>query len=188
MPVMMMIRPHDGGFIYDRDHLDTMLRDIEVAKSIGVQGIVFGALTGQRTLDRETCQRLIDAAESLETTFHRAFDLVPDPLTVLDELETLGFHRVLTSGQRTTAISGAELIRELSGRATSLTLLAGAGVSAANARQLVERTGVREIHASASVPAEDAHAQGDISFGTYRRLTCSIQVRAIKDAVSPMVS
>lgn len=188
MPVMMMVRPHDGGFIYDNDHIDTMLRDIEVAKSIGVQGIVFGALTDQRTLDRETCRRLIDAAESLETTFHRAFDLVPEPLAALDELETLGFTRVLTSGQRTTAFSGARLIRELTDRASSLTVLAGAGVNAENARQLVELTGVREIHASASVLAKDEQAHGDISFGSQRRITCPIKVRAIKDAMTAMVS
>ncbi len=186
MPVMMMVRPHDGGFIYDNDHIDTMLRDIEVAKSIGVQGIVFGALTAQQTLDQETCRRLIDAAESLETTFHRAFDLVPDPFAVLDELEALGINRVLTSGQRTTAFAGARLIRELTDRATSLTVLAGAGVSAENARQLVELTGVREIDASASVLATDEQAHGDICFGSQRRITCSIKVRAIKDAIAKM--
>ncbi len=184
MPVMMMIRPHDGGFVYDDDHLGTMLANIKIAKSIGVQGIVFGALTARRTLDRETCQRLRDAAGGLETTFHRAFDLVPDPIAVLHELETLGFHRVLTSGQQTTALTGAELIRKLTHQSASLKVLAGAGIHAGNVRQLIEQTGVQEIHASASVLAGDEQRRGDICFGSQRRITCAEKVRAIRDALA----
>lgn len=184
IPVMMMIRPHDGGFFYDDDHIATMLRDIEVAKSIGVQGIVFGALTLERKLDRDTCQRLIDAAGSLETTFHRAFDLMADPLSVLDELDALGFNRVLTSGQQVTALAGTGFIRQLTDRKTSLQVLAGSGINPANARHVVELTGVREIHASASVIANDEQSHGTVSFGSQRRITCSKKVRAIKDAVT----
>lgn len=184
IPVMMMVRPHDGGFVYDNDHIGTMLRDIEIAKLIGVQGIVFGALTAERTLDRETCQRLIDAAGTLETTFHRAFDLVPDPAKTLGELETLGINRVLTSGQQETALAGARLIRSLTQQAGSLNVLAGAGVNAENAVELVDQTGVQEIHASASVAATDEQSHGEISFGAQRRLTCASKVRAIKDAVA----
>ena len=184
IPVMMMVRPHDGGFVYDKGHLGTMLQDIAVAKSIGVQGVVFGALTAQRQLDRETCQRLIDAAGSLETTFHRAFDLVPDPLTTLADLESLGITRVLTSGQQATALAGARLIRKLTDQTGSLKVLAGAGVNAENAGQLVDQTSVKEIHASASVPATDEQTHREISFGSQRRLTCASKVRAIKDAVT----
>ncbi|TWU09821.1 copper homeostasis protein CutC [Allorhodopirellula heiligendammensis] len=188
MPVMMMIRPHDGGFVYDRDDLDTMLSDIKVAKSIGVHGVVFGALTPERRLDRTSCLRLIEAAGSLKTTFHRAFDLVSEPLAVLRELELLGIDRVLTSGQRATALAGAPLIRRLTERAVALSVLAGAGVNAENARQLVELTGVREIHASASVVARGEQAHDEIAFGSQRRITCSDRVRAIKDAIRNLAS
>lgn len=184
MPVMMMIRPHDGGFVYDNDDIETMRKDIEAAKSIGVQGIVLGALTSRRMIDRETCQRLINAAGTLEVTFHRAFDLVPHPLAAIKELEVLGVHRVLTSGQQTTALAGAELIAQLTDRATSLAVLAGGGVRQENARLLIEQTGVQEIHASASVPANDGQSLGQVSFGMQRRVTCTAQVRAIKNAIT----
>jgi copper homeostasis protein len=184
MPVMMMIRPHDGGFVYDNDHVNTMLRNIKIAKSIGVQGIVFGALTPEKTIDRETCQRLIEAAGSVETTFHRAFDIVPDPLRSLAELEAFGFDRVLTSGQQTTAIAGANLIRKLVAEASVLKVVAGAGVNAQNVCQLIEQTGVQEVHASASVPAMDAQTSRTVSFGPKRRLTCADKVQAIKDAIA----
>ena len=183
MPVMMIIRPHDGGFVYDREHTETMLRDIHLAKSLGIKGVVFGALTHKQTIDRETCQRLIEAAGSLETTFHRAFDIVPDPVTSLLELESLGFNRVLTSGQQETAIAGAHLIRRLVDEATVLKIVAGAGVNPRNACHLIEQTGVQEVHASASVAAMDDQSSEAVSFGAQRRLTCADQVRAIKDAI-----
>ncbi|MCL4108863.1 UNVERIFIED_CONTAM: hypothetical protein GTU68_050487 [Idotea baltica] len=186
MPVMMMIRPHDGGFVYDNDHVETMLTDIEVAKSIGVQGIVFGALTEQRTLDEEVCKQLIEAADTLETTFHRAFDLVPEPLAVLPQLESLGIHRILTSGQQTTAIAGSQLIQSLNAQSSKLKVLAGSGINADNACDLVQQTGVRQIHASASVPAQDAQTLADISFGSQRRITCPEKVQAIKAAISSL--
>ncbi|MCL4117830.1 UNVERIFIED_CONTAM: hypothetical protein GTU68_065575 [Idotea baltica] len=184
LPVMMMLRPHDGGFVYDNDHVDTMLANIKIARSIGVQGVVFGALTAKRTLDLETCRRLIDAAGDLETTFHRAFDLVPSPLETLDALETMGFDRVLTSGQRATAFKGASLIRKLTQQASSIKILAGAGINAENAQQLIDQTGVQEIHASASVLAMNEQSNGEISFGSQSRITCADKVRSIKNAIA----
>ena len=184
LPVMMMIRPHDGGFVYQSSDIDTMLKDIRVAKSIGVHGVVFGVLTSKRELDQASCQRLMDATDSLETTFHRAFDLVPNPLDMLNDLERLGFDRVLTSGQQTTALAGYQLIRKLTEQADSVEILAGAGITAENALELVEKTGVREIHASASILAENRQPHGNVSFGAGRKVTCSNQVRAIKNAVT----
>lgn len=184
LPVMMMIRPHDGGFVYQSSDIDTMLKDIRVAKSIGVHGVVFGVLTSKRELDQASCQRLMDATDSLETTFHRAFDLVPNPLNMLNDLERLGFDRVLTSGQQTTALAGYQLIQKLTQQADSVEILAGAGITAENALELVEKTGVREIHASAGILAENRQPHGNVSFGAGRKVTCSNQVRAIKNAVT----
>lgn len=186
MPVVMMIRPHDGGFIYENDDVETMLTDIEVAKSIGVQGIVFGALTNQRTLDENVCEQLIEAADDLEITFHRAFDVVIDPLDALDRLESLGVTRILTSGQQATASAGTQLIQSLTERSKKLKVLAGAGINAENACQLVQETGVQELHASASVLTPETQDQGNVSFGAQRRVTCRHKVRAIKDAVSKL--
>ena len=104
MPVMMMIRPHDGNFVYNKDDLDAMLTDIEVAKSIGAQGVVFGALTPNLELDLAVTKTLVETADELEVTFHRAFDVVRDPLATLAKLEELGVKRVLTSGQKATAM------------------------------------------------------------------------------------
>ena len=184
MPVMMMIRPHDGGFHYDDDDIDTMLTDIEVAKSIGVQGVVFGCLTADREIDRPRCQALLDAAESLESTFHRAFDVTTDPLASFDLIQELGFSRLLTSGHRATARDGATLIGELVRRSTGTSILAGAGVKPENVADLIADTGVREVHASASVTHASAQQNQFVSFGDHRRVCDAEIVKRLKAKIT----
>lgn len=155
--VMMMIRPHAGGFCYGKTEVETMLRDIRVARKLGVAGVVLGALREDGRIDCELCQRLIEAARPLSVTFHRAFDLTPDPFEALDSLLGMGVDRLLTSGQAASALDGARLIRALVERAgRSLCVIAGAGINVQNVATLVRATGVREIHASASEPVMDA--------------------------------
>jgi copper homeostasis protein len=184
LPVIMMIRPHEGGFVYQENDLKTMLADIEIAQSIGVCGVVFGALTQERHVHLDHCQRLLAAAHSIKTTFHRAFDIVTDPIESLDQIIALGFNRLLTSGQESTAQKGIPLVRQLRDRAQNrIAILAGAGVNALNAKQIVNETGVRELHASAS---NQGHGQclGNIQFGNDRRVTSVELVRSIRRSLS----
>ena len=184
LPVMMMIRPHDGGFVYREDDIDAMLSDIEIAHSIGVQGVVFGVLTDSKRIHHKHCQRLLDAADSLETTFHRAYDIVENPIEAFDEIVEMGFDRILTSGQATTAEAGIPLIRKLCDRAENrIIVLPGAGVDSSNAQQIASATGVKELH---SMAAESVCGQaGDqVAFGMNRRVTSVEQVRAIKRSLS----
>ncbi len=154
--VMVMIRPHAGGFKYGPDEVGTMLRDIQFAKERGAQGVVLGALHPDGRVDREICLRLIEAARPLSITFHRAFDLTPDPLEALDALLELGVDRLLTSGQAPRATDGLQLIRELVHRAgPDFFVMAGAGIRPQDVAALVHATGVQEIHASASEEASD---------------------------------
>lgn len=183
--VMMMIRPHGGGFTYGADEQEVMRRDIELARRLGVRGVVFGALAADQRVDVATSRRLIDAARPLEVTFHRAFDLTPDPLEALDMLVELGVERVLTSGQAPSAVAGADLIRRLVERAAGrLSVMPGAGVSGANVARLVQWTNAREVHASASelCPATECAALG---FVGAERVTTVERVRAIRAAFSP---
>ena len=184
MPSMMMIRPHDGGFVYSEHDLCTMIGSIEVAKSIGVQGVVFGVLTSDRKIDTETCRRLLEHCNGLETTFHRAIDVAEDPLTSLAAVESLGFDRVLTSGQQRTAIEGADLIRKMVHQSNSIKILAGSGVNADNVADLISQAGVREVHASASNLSSESQTQGDVTFGDGRRVTCETIVAQLKNSLS----
>lgn len=153
IPVFVLVRPRGGDFLYDTAEIDVMRRDVEVCARLGCDGVVLGALDAQGDVDTEACRSLLEAAAGLDVTFHRAFDAARDPSRALESLVALGFRRVLTSGAAPSAIEGAGRIAELQAQARDrVALMAGAGVTAANAKDLVRRTGVREVHASARGP------------------------------------
>ncbi len=152
--VFAMIRPRAGNFVYDKQEVNIMARDIRAAKNAGADGVVFGCLLPDNQLDLKSTQYLFDIARSLDlgTTFHRAFDFVPSPQVTLNQLIDIGMDRILTSGTKARAIEGEEVIKKLvklsEGR---IDIMAGSGVNAQNAAQLVD-TGVQAIHFTARKP------------------------------------
>ena len=149
--VHVLIRPRAGGFVYTREEADTMAGQVEEALQTGADGIVIGALTPSGEVDVSTMEQLMRGAR-VSTTFHRAFDVCRRPFDALEELVSLGFDRILTSGQAPTAVEGADLLRELRQRALGrIGILPGGGVSPQNAARILSLTGCTEIHASASV-------------------------------------
>ncbi|XP_043912653.1 copper homeostasis protein cutC homolog isoform X2 [Protopterus annectens] len=113
IPVFAMIRPRGGDFLYSDREVEVMKADIHLAKSHGVDGIVFGALREDGRIDAELCSELLAVSRPLPVTFHRAFDLVHDPIIAIETLISLGFERVLTSGCDSTALEGLPVIRRL---------------------------------------------------------------------------
>jgi copper homeostasis protein len=164
----VMIRPRGGDFLYDEDEIATMEADIASAKSAGVDGVVFGVLTRDGRVDRETTERLIARARPVSVTFHRAFDMTPEPLIALETLIELGVDRILTSGQEPTAYEGAERIAELIKAAVDrVIILPGGGINARNVARIAAVTGASEIHFAARVPATSAmrFRRGDVYMG-----------------------
>lgn len=148
IPAFVIVRPRGGDFVYRAGELRVMWRDIVAARGAGADGVVFGALTPEGTVDAEACRLLLEAAEGIPCTFHRAFDMTRDLDESLDALAELGVARVLTSGGAPTALEGAERIASLVRRAgNGVKVMAGGGVRVAYVRDLVRRTGVREVHA-----------------------------------------
>ncbi|XP_062070894.1 copper homeostasis protein cutC homolog isoform X5 [Lepus europaeus] len=113
IPVFVMIRPRGGDFLYSDREIEVMKADIQLAKLYGADGLVFGALTEDGQIDKELCMSLIALCRPLPVTFHRAFDMVQDPMAALETLLTLGFERVLTSGCDSSALEGLPLIKRL---------------------------------------------------------------------------
>jgi copper homeostasis protein len=151
IPVFVLIRPRTGDFLYDDDELDVMLRDIEVIRSLKVEGIVIGALTRDGDLDIGTLYTLIAAAGDMNVTFHRAFDFVKDQRVALEALIEMGVDRVLTSGGAPSALEGAEMLAELVDQGGSdVTILAGGGINASNVAEVVRLSGVEEVHVRAA--------------------------------------
>jgi copper homeostasis protein len=150
-----IVRPRGGDFCYDADELAVMERDITRFRAAGVPGVVIGALTPDGAVDSPTVRRLLAAADGLSVTFHRAFDMVADPLAALDTLVELGIDRVLSSGQEASALDGAPLIAELVAAAGDrIAVMAGAGVTHRNVARIVAQTGVSEVHFSAGEIAD----------------------------------
>ncbi len=146
----VIIRPRSGDFLYSEDELQIMKRDIQIARELGADGVVFGCLTADGLIDLEACRELVAAAEGLSLTFHRAFDVCREPLVALEQIIELGFDRILTSGCEPSAPMGKELLRELVQRAGDrIIIMPGCGVNASNVEQLKSYTGAREFHLSA---------------------------------------
>lgn len=147
IPLFVLVRPRTGDFVYSVEEIGAILGDIEVARGLGVDGIVAGALTaGGRIAVAET-RAFVEAAGGLPVTFHRAFDIVDDPSEALEELIDIGVRRILTSGGESTALEGADVIAKLVDQARDrITIVAGGGIRETNVREVIQRTRVREIH------------------------------------------
>lgn len=192
VPAFVMIRPRGGDFAFDDGELDVMRRDIEAAKRSGAHGIVSGALESTGGINREATQALIDAAAPLPFTFHRAFDLAPELERALDVLRSIGVHRVLTSGGASSAMVGADAIARLGRRGQgAITMVAGGGVRADHAAELIRVSGVTEIHARPTrVRSNALYAKREIRFGSNlpggeRRELDPEGVRALVRSVEP---
>lgn len=157
IPLFVLVRPRAGDFLYDGAEREAMLRDIEACVRLGCDGVVTGALDRDGDVDLPACRELVAAAGSLPVTFHRAFDVARDQAAALEAVIALGCERLLTSGGQVDALSGVEAIAALVRQAgTRLRIMAGAGVNAGNVRELLARSGVREVHASAKAPRRSA--------------------------------
>ncbi|HBM14981.1 MAG TPA: copper homeostasis protein CutC [Lentisphaeria bacterium] len=146
-----MIRLRAGDFCFSEKEIDAMLYDIEVAYAMGTHGIVIGVLKSDFTINTRAVEKIVTYAKklSLEVTFHRAFDSVPDIREALSLLIDLKVKRILTSGSKNTAIEGVELIRQLNEFAAGrIEIMAGSGINASNVSEIINRTGIKDIHAS----------------------------------------
>ena len=189
----VIIRPRGGDFLYNEYEAACMEQDIRTCKTLGVDGVVIGALTAEGDIDTELCSRLISAANGMSVTFHRAFDMCHDPRKALEELISLGCHRVLTSGLSATAEAGIPLLRELVQQAAGrIIIMPGCGVNSGNAARILQTTGATEIHASArkNVGSGMKFRHSGVSMGNpdcdeYARKETDVnEVRGIVDSIS----
>ncbi|MGH1548363.1 copper homeostasis protein CutC [Leifsonia poae] len=134
--VHVLVRPRGGGFVYDAAEVALTVADIRFARATGAAGVVVGALDEFATVDGEALRRFVDAAEGLPVTFHRAFDIIGDQATALEELIALGVGRVLTSGGASRTIDGVATLRALAQRAAGrIEVMAGEASASTTSRE-----------------------------------------------------
>lgn len=164
----VIVRPRGGDFLYSPIEVKTMLKDIEMARQLGADGVVFGCLTAEGEIDIPIMQELMKASQGLSVTFHRAFDVCRHPQKALEQIIELGCHRILTSGQQPTAEQGIPLLKELQEQAAGrIILLAGCGVNENNISRIASETGIREFHFSArkTIKSEMIYKNESVSMG-----------------------
>lgn len=148
IPVMAMVRPRGGNFVYSEAEIRQMEREIEFFKQLGVAGVVLGLLTENGEIDIENTRRLARLASPLEVTFHKAIDYSGDVLKSFQKLNTIeGITRVLTSGGMDTAWNGREVLQqmqEMPGR--KIKIIAAGKLLPENRTQIAEFTGITELH------------------------------------------
>lgn len=147
----VIIRPRRGDFLYSSIEMNSMLADIELAKNIGVDGVVIGCLKQNGDIDMLKTKTLISAAEGLSITFHRAFDMCRCRTDALEQLIDLGCNRVLTSGGKISAEVGAGHLRSLVEQAGKrIIIMPGCGINPQNIASIARTTQASEFHFSAN--------------------------------------
>lgn len=168
IPVIVMVRPRGGGFCYTEPEFAAMQRDAESALAHGADGIVFGILNPDGTVDLDRNRRLREIAAGKQTVFHRAIDVTPDPFVALEQLIDLGFTRVLTSGQQPSVPEGLDLIQRLVERAGDrITVMPGGGIRPHAVADVIAKTGCKEMHVAAWKSQHDASCElrPQVTFG-----------------------
>jgi len=144
----VMIRPRGGDFCYSRREFDVMKRDIALAKDLGANGVVFGLINLDGEVDMEQTRELVESAQPLSITFHRAFDMCRDLPRALESLISCGVDRVLTSGGEAKALDGKGMLADLVSVARGrISVMVGGGVRKENVAEILRATGAREVHA-----------------------------------------
>ncbi|MGX7349208.1 copper homeostasis protein CutC [Dolosicoccus paucivorans] len=165
LPVVIMLRPRGGGFCYSGEEYEVMLRDLEWLLELQPEAIATGILTHDGMIDEVRMKRIVDRCheEGVKVVFHRAFDVITGYSLdeAVERLIVLGVDRILTSGGALTALEGVDTLARLNDQyGDQITFVAGAGVTTDNVEEIVNKTGLTELHGSFSVPFDDPTSEG----------------------------
>jgi copper homeostasis protein len=148
IPVMVMIRPRPGDFVYSSMEIEVMKQHIDQAKEAGVAGIVLGLLTPDHKIDLENTRTLAEYAQPLPVTFHKAIDVIENQVEGVKLLKEIkDIKRILTSGGKATAKEGSETIKNMIREAGDEIIILVAGkVTHENVKEIQQLTGGIEFH------------------------------------------
>jgi len=133
--------------VYSNAEFEVIKNDVVYCKNLGVNAVVVGFLHDDFTIDINKTTEVVNLAKPMEVTFHRAFDVCADWKTALEQIIQCGCTRILTSGQKPTAVEGAENIKQMVKQAGNrIIILAGSGITMENYQQLIDLTEVKEVH------------------------------------------
>lgn len=164
LKVICMVRPRGAGFCYNEIEFKQMMLEAKDLLENGADGLAFGFLLKNHDIDVEKTKEMVALIKSYdkEAVFHRAYDCVNDPYTSIETLIDLGIDRLLTSGLQAKAMDGKELIKELQVKyGDKIELLAGSGMNASNAKEMIDYTKINQVHSSCKDWCNDPTTSGD---------------------------
>lgn len=152
LPIICMVRPRGAGFCYNESELAVIFLEARELLRHGADGIAFGFLNEDKTINVEQTRKMVKLIHEFngEAVFHRAFDCTSDMMKACEQLIECGCDRILTSGQAKTAVEGIKALKYLQDTyGSSIEFLAGSGVNAENALEIIRNTGIKQLHTSA---------------------------------------
>ncbi|CAK1545551.1 unnamed protein product [Leptosia nina] len=186
----IMIRCRGGpDFCYTDEEMKTMISDVKIYKSMGVDRFVFGALTDKQEVDVEKCTAIIQAASPIPVTFHRAFDVSSNPWDTMSKIVDLGFNRVLTSGQKISAADcdAIELLKELQVKFGGIIeIMPGSGVCVKNAKTFLD-IGFKMLHSSCKRDKDRVKIANDLGMGSKESFVTEAKtVKSMVEIIKPI--
>lgn len=149
IPIHPIIRTRPGNFTYNRKELNEMIDSVKYCRDIGCKGVVLGILDKSNSIDYVNCKRLVKESKGISLTFHMAFDLTRDPFLSMEKIIDLGFDRILTSGQKESAVTGIKLINELAEKGEKrISIMPGSSVRSSNIDLFLQNKLINEFHSS----------------------------------------
>jgi copper homeostasis protein len=171
IPVIVMIRPRGGGFCYTESEFKAMQYDTIEAIKAGADGIAFGVLNEDGTVDVERCKKIVELIGDKEAIFHRAFDVTPDPFKAVDTLIDIGINRILTKGQENTLEAGIHLLKKLFDYSGDRIEILPSGCKAYNVDWAIRELKCSQIHVASYISKIDTSgaARPNVYFGSALR-------------------
>jgi copper homeostasis protein len=152
IPLHVIIRPRGGNFDYSLAEIETIKNDILFCKQHHINGVVFGVLTYNKKIDTIINKELIELAGNMSTTFHRAIDECADMIEAMNDIVSLGFKRVLTSGGKSSALEGVAILKNCQNSfGKNIIIIPGGGIRSNNLAQIATQTNCKEFHSAAII-------------------------------------
>ncbi|MDR1023123.1 MAG: copper homeostasis protein CutC [Prevotellaceae bacterium] len=189
----VLIRPRGSDFLYSDAEFSIMKSDVHFCGQAGCDGVVIGMLRPDGSVDTERCRELVAAARryAMGVTFHRAFDRSNDLFRAMEDIIELGCERILTSGGYSTAIEGADVIRQLIEKAGSrIAIMPGSGITPENAGELIRKTGLKEMHGTFRSRTESKmqHRNPRLSCQSEEYSLLTTDAQKVKEALKSIIS
>lgn len=162
IPFNAIIRPHSQSFVYNKDDVAVMKKDIEIVKKLGGDGIVLGPLTKEHVVDQEVLKELLDVADDLDVTFHKAFDVVRNQEEALETLAKYPqIKRIATSGGEYQAPQVPDKIKKLIhlSQHTHLEIMIAGGLKEDNFKEFYRNVQPKEVHFGSGIRIDESYHQ-----------------------------